>query len=47
MVIRDYEKQKAEGKDPIFVPEDLGIKNADVWKKISVKYKKKASEKVS
>ncbi|MBP2028134.1 AGCS family alanine or glycine:cation symporter [Acetoanaerobium pronyense] len=45
--LRDYEKQKAEGKDPIFVPEDLGIKNADVWKKISVKYKKKASEKVS
>lgn len=29
--LKDYEQQKAEGKDPVFHPEKLGIKNADYW----------------
>ena len=29
--LKDYEKQKAEGKDPVFNPVLLGIKNADFW----------------
>lgn len=29
--LRDYETQKAEGKDPVFHPEKLGIKNAHYW----------------
>ena len=29
--LKDYEKQKAEGKDPVFDPVALGIKNADFW----------------
>ncbi len=31
IALRDYEAQKAEGKDPVFHPEKLGIKNADYW----------------
>ena len=30
--LNDYIKQKREGKDPVFHPEELGIKNADAWK---------------
>jgi len=30
-VLRDYERQKKEGKDPQFHPKDLGIDNADFW----------------
>ncbi len=30
--LNDYVKQKKEGKDPVFHPEELGIKNADAWK---------------
>lgn len=29
--LRDYEAQKAQGLDPVFNPEKLGIKNADLW----------------
>ena len=29
--LKDYEAQKAQGKDPVFHPEALGIKNADYW----------------
>lgn len=29
--LRDYEAQKAAGKDPVFHPEQLGIKNAHYW----------------
>ena len=29
--LKDYEAQKAQGKDPVFDPEALGIKNADYW----------------
>lgn len=41
--LRDYEAQKKQGLDPIFVPENLGIKNADIWKTIGARYKKKVS----
>lgn len=29
--LKDYEAQKKAGKDPVFHPEKLGIKNADYW----------------
>ena len=30
-VLKDYEKQKKEGKDPVFSAKDVGIDNADCW----------------
>lgn len=38
--LRDYEKQKREGKDPVFDPVALGIKDADFWEH---EYGKKAA----
>ncbi|MFP7413129.1 alanine/glycine:cation symporter family protein [Priestia filamentosa] len=32
-VLKDYERQKKEGKDPVFDPAMLGIKGADYWEK--------------
>lgn len=32
-VLKDYERQKREGKDPTFDPRPLGIKKADFWTK--------------
>ncbi|HEY9570409.1 MAG TPA: alanine/glycine:cation symporter family protein [Metalysinibacillus sp.] len=32
-VLKDYERQKREGKDPTFDPRKLGIKKADFWTK--------------
>jgi AGCS family alanine or glycine:cation symporter len=29
--LKDYEEQKKQGKDPVFNPVNLGIKNADYW----------------
>ncbi|MBN3583389.1 alanine:cation symporter family protein [Algoriphagus aestuarii] len=29
---KDYNKQKKEGKDPVFIAKDAGIDNADFWK---------------
>ena len=31
--LRSYERQKKAGKDPVFDPDELKIKNADFWKK--------------
>ncbi|MEE1038037.1 MAG: alanine/glycine:cation symporter family protein [Eubacterium sp.] len=31
-VIKDYEKQRKEGKDPVFKAADVGIENVDFWK---------------
>ncbi|MGE7021566.1 alanine/glycine:cation symporter family protein [Solibacillus cecembensis] len=31
LALRDYEQQKKEGKDPVFDPIKLGIKNAKFW----------------
>ena len=30
--LRDYERQKKQGLDPVFDPEALGIRNADFWR---------------
>ncbi|CTP87706.1 hypothetical protein [Xanthomonas graminis] len=30
--LRDYERQKKAGLDPVFDPLPLGIKNADLWR---------------
>lgn len=32
LVIKDYERQKKEGKDPVFKAADVGIYNTDYWK---------------
>ena len=32
--LKDYEKQKKEGKDPVFIPEDIGVTNAHIWNTI-------------
>ncbi|OGO79393.1 MAG: sodium:alanine symporter [Clostridiales bacterium GWB2_37_7] len=32
--LRDYEKQKKLGIDPVFIPSRIGIKGADLWDKI-------------
>lgn len=31
IALKDYEKQRKQGLDPVFDPEKLGIKNADYW----------------
>ncbi|MGG4267743.1 alanine/glycine:cation symporter family protein [Peribacillus simplex] len=31
ITLKDYEKQKKKGLDPVFDPKPLGIKNADFW----------------
>ncbi len=33
--LKDYEKQKKQGLDPVFRPDELGIKNAEIWNKIN------------
>lgn len=33
--LRSYERQKKEGKEPVFDPEEMNIKNADFWQKKS------------
>ncbi len=33
--LKDYEKQKKEGKDPIFFPEEIGVSNAHIWNSIN------------
>ena len=30
--LKDYEKQKAEGRDPVFKESNIGLDNTDVWK---------------
>lgn len=37
LALRDYEKQKKEGKDPVFDPEDIGVHNAHIWNTINKK----------
>lgn len=39
LTLTDYEEQIAQGKDPVFDPVKLGIKNADIWTKIGKNYK--------
>ncbi len=33
-ILKDYERQKALGIDPVFEPSDVGIDNAEVWEEI-------------
>ncbi|MGL4674661.1 MAG: alanine:cation symporter family protein, partial [Wohlfahrtiimonas sp.] len=35
---KDYERQRKEGKDPIFDPRKAGVDNADIWIGISERY---------
>ncbi|WP_374965570.1 alanine/glycine:cation symporter family protein [Lysinibacillus sp. RS5] len=41
VALKDYEKQKKEGKDPVFDPRKLGIKGADFWIDYNEKRKNK------
>lgn len=41
-ILRDYEAQLKDGKDPVFDPVKLGIENADFWEK---EYKYESVEK--
>ena len=36
-VVRDYDRQRKAGLDPVFDPEDVGITNAPVWKDIAAR----------
>ena len=42
-LLKDYERQKKEGKDPVYDPDesDLGIKNVDIWRRIAKRIKEK------
>ena len=33
IALRDYERQKKLGVDPVFDPDALGIRNADFWRR--------------
>lgn len=33
--LKDYEKQRKEGKDPVFDPENIGVTNAHIWNTIN------------
>ena len=35
LALKDYEKQKKEGKDPVFDPLDIGVENAHIWNTIN------------
>lgn len=37
LALKDYESQRKAGLDPVFDPEKLGIKNADLWKRPGLK----------
>ena len=32
-VLKDYTAQKKQGKDPVFIAEDVGITDTEVWKR--------------
>lgn len=40
-LLKDYEEQKRMGLDPIFDPDKVGIKNADLWHTIKKNYENK------
>ncbi|WP_043934407.1 alanine/glycine:cation symporter family protein [Bacillus sp. EB01] len=41
--LKDYERQKKQGLDPVFDPKALGIKNADYWEKEYIPEEQKIS----
>ena len=34
-ILRDFERQRKLGKDPVFRPSEAGIANADLWEEIA------------
>ena len=40
-LLKDYERQKKEGKEPLYDPDDshLDIKNVEIWRKIAARFK--------
>lgn len=36
-VLRDYERQLKKGIDPVFIPENCGVQNAQLWHEIIAK----------
>ncbi len=42
-LLKDYEKQKKEGKEPVYDPDEsnLGIKNVEIWRRIAGRIKEK------
>ena len=34
-ILKDYERQKKLGIDPVFEPADLGLNNAELWDEIT------------
>jgi len=45
-LLKDYEKQKKEGKDPVYDPDEsnLGIKNVEIWRRIAKRIKEKENK---
>ncbi|MBN2260455.1 MAG: alanine:cation symporter family protein [Clostridiales bacterium] len=41
--LKDYEAQLKLGIDPVFDPEKIGVKNAEIWKTIGKKFNKKVA----
>ena len=39
LALKDYTKQKKQGKDPLFEPQKLGIRHAECWEGIDEEYK--------
>ncbi|MEH8020817.1 alanine/glycine:cation symporter family protein [Rheinheimera metallidurans] len=39
LALRDYERQKKMGIDPVFNPRKAGVKNAELWETLSKQYK--------
>lgn len=44
ITLKDYERQKKQGLDPVFDPEALGIKNADFWEQRNKEAKNKENQ---
>jgi len=40
LALRDYEAQKKAGLDPVFDPDKLGIRNAELWREIGARARK-------
>lgn len=40
--LKDFQEQKRAGKNPIFHPEKIGVKNAEFWNNIESEYKETA-----
>lgn len=41
LAMKDFDRQRSAGLDPVFDPEKLGIEHADIWKKIIKKVESK------